>query len=549
MIFSKLYELNIIEGKDPETAELLVKIYKMAAIPQNKNIRSDDVTLYQYAEKKELFNRLIIMRYLKMAAVDCIPNYSRNVRETDVDFSIECDYGVCKYPCYSGPAPTKDEIDYTTFDILYSDETIEECIQDIVLTLQNQGSITLEKLYQEFSNKYSRQKIIIMAIDRLMTEKRQVPDRFGYGCYINSDGFQVFTQREFPAHGQIEWQDLSFYGKDIIGVSVTSFDQIVEKLQYDEQVGVIDEIASLDDPTQEEDRITFNQLLRSLSLPSKANLLERSLIQFHENKSTTVSNTVLNKFQWYTFSTMEPYEDIETSSDALINQGLLKGKKVGLIFKGAPPPGSIKPNGQPVEEIYLHTLYSTDTSLTSYTMTTKFNKAEGRIRIYKPSEGLGWRDANDYEHPVYNHIIQQKLQKQMEPYEQNEVYGTILSDDTFRIRHKGKINSLIDDGRADRRGRDCKSWGKGDLVDLAVKEGITPPNIANLVIPYTERKDMIEYLIREKHTNNNDLSATPIGTIALLVKWYRSKISREGICQLLQNHFDRTGRLMVTEPQ
>jgi hypothetical protein len=542
-----LREEYIKIGRDPAEAELEVKIYKMAAMPSVG--MSIDLELYQYAEKKELFNRLIIMRYLKMGAADCMPNYRRNVKDTDEDYSIECDYDVCKYPCYNAPEPTPDELDFTTFDLLYPDEAIESCILDIIGILQIQGSITLKELYKRFTNVY-REKFIIMSIDRLMTEKRRIPDRFGYGCYINSDGFQVFTQREFPVHGSIEWQDLSFYGKDIIGVSATPFDQIVENLQSDEQMDIVDRIGSLDDPTEGEDRVTFNHLIKSLSLPSKVALLEQTLTQFASGNHTTVGSAVMKKFEWYTFYTLEPYEDIATQSEALINQGQLKGKKAHLQYKGEPKEGEIKPNGKPVEGIYLHSLFSTDLGLTAYVVTTKFIKAEGRIRIYKPSEGVGWRDANVYETPVYASIIQTIIQKRMEPYETFPIYGTILNDDVFRIRDKTKIDVLeVNDGRGDRRGRECKLWNKPDLIDLVLNENITPQNIADIAIPETSREDMIRYLIKSRYTNDTDkVRNLSLNSIALIVKWYRSKVSREGMCQVIQQHFAMQGRLLITEP-
>jgi hypothetical protein len=542
-----LREEYIKVGRDPAEAELEVKVYKMAAMPSQGV--SIDLELYQYAEKKELYNRLIIMRYFKIAAVDCIPNYRRNVRDTDEDYSIECDYDVCHYPCYNAPQPTPEEMEYTTFDLLYPDEAIEACIGDIISILQIQGSVTLSELYKRFATEY-REKFIIMSIDRLMTEKRKIPDRFGYGCYINSDGFQVFTQREFPVHGSIEWQDLSFYGKDIIGVSATPFDQIVERLQSDEQTDIIDQIASLDDPSEGEDRVMFNHLIKMLSLPTKADLLERSITQLANNMVSEVGNAVRDKFQWYTFYTMEPYEDIATQSEALINQGQFKGKKPNYQFKGAPKEGTIKPNGKPVEGVYLHSLYSTDLGLTAYVVTSKFIKAEGRIRIYKPSEGVGWRDANIYETPVYSNILQSILQKRMEPYEAYQIYGTILNDDVFRIRDKTKIDVLKEeDGRGDRRGRECKLWYKPDLVDLILNEGITPQNILDTPITQTSRDEMITYLIKNKYTNDAEkLRNVPLNIVATIVKWYKSKVSREGMCQVIQHHFAVGGRLLITEP-
>ena len=63
------------------------------------------------------------------------------------------------------------------------------------------------------------------------------------------------------------------------------------------------------------------------------------------------------------------------------------------------------------EVVYFHNLYTATQTLTAYAITAKGRKVGGQIRILKQDENVGWRDANDYEDPVYNLYIRKKLEE------------------------------------------------------------------------------------------------------------------------------------------
>jgi len=58
------------------------------------------------------------------------------------------------------------------------------------------------------------------------------------------------------------------------------------------------------------------------------------------------------------------------------------------------PPLDLQSNN---ETVYVHRLFSQVTETTGFSATSSFMKAEGKLRIYKPSEGVGWRNLTQIE--------------------------------------------------------------------------------------------------------------------------------------------------------
>ncbi len=145
------------------------------------NVFSTDVKLYLIAEIKD-FRIRRVMKYLKVNAVDCMINYPRNVRLTDKEGEKECDFGECFYRCESGrdispveikknlmmelqdhvpkngiaggQGPTMDEYDFSTYDILYSDDIIYSLEQKIISLVTKRGILSFSDLILYFLEKY-----------------------------------------------------------------------------------------------------------------------------------------------------------------------------------------------------------------------------------------------------------------------------------------------------------------------------------------------------------------------------------------------------------
>ena len=610
-------------GIDPASASIEVKVYKHVAVDSRGN--SIDRQLYQLAEWKDLFIRRM-MRILKQCAIDCWINYQRNVRPApqggpprerkeypefgvplpddfkmppcareqsesltplvkfsrlhDIDYSPACDYEVCEYKCVS---PRPEELDFSTYDILYADEVIASVINDLTKLLRDRGSVTFAEIRDMWvtTGEY-REKFIYMAIDRMLFEKRQLLDRFGFGCYIQTDGFNVYTQREFPtseviarsgagapdlpgvihAPTRTTGAELAIYSEQIIGIDAAPFKKIAAESSVETQSAVIREMQDIKDPTQGDGLIEFNVLLDRLSLDSKVKLLEQSIATLAEGNRTPIAVAVFQRFYAYIFETPEPWEDIESSSLALASRGQGQGRKPSSAvrrqprteFKGAPGEGTLTREGKEVETIYMHTLYSTNVELTSYSVTSDFSKAGGLIRILKRSENLaalqpesyGWRDANQYEEPVYNFIIMSLIRERLKKYEQYELYGTILHDRKFRIVDKTTEKTTTDktDRRVQHKGKICTTWDKAELIQILYREGVEPP--AETPIPTMSREEMIQYLMDVRYTKEPALlEQYSLEQLQYVVRWYQSRANRSFMCNMIRQSFQEADKLLI----
>lgn len=522
-------------GMDSSNLTVNIDIYRHAAVLndyENDTYYSVDLDFYKSSEEKDIYIHRIF-RMLKQATFDCQINYQRNRRPDDIDGSPICDYQKCDYQC-TGVKPTK--MDYSTYDILYADELIKMCTKELIELLQEKGSITIEELIKKWVVRgIYREKFIYMTIDKIMLEKVQLLDRFGFICYLYINGSTIYIKREFPNGINInQISQSSIYTKQLIVSKTTTFEQLIYEGQFDDQFEILENMKKLN--VTEENSEEFLNLLNKLTVNFKVKLLEDSLLNLIEKKDTLADRIVFDQLQTSVFQTPEPEEDIINSSQFLGKN--LKYPK-GFKFKGV--------TNQNAESILIHTLYGTEQKENNYSTSKAFTNATGKIRILKRSENLGWRDATEYELPVYNNIIKEILKVRLEPFEQYPIYGLILSDNIFRIRDRTTETAIIEDNRNIKRGEVCSSIKKDRLIEILFKEKIMVPEVDNIVVRFSDnRNDMINYLKTKGYINENNFNQYSNEDLIFLCKWFMSKKKISNICTIVQQYFDRTGKLLVT---
>jgi hypothetical protein len=192
---------------------------------------------------------------------------------------------------------------------------------------------------------------------------------------------------------------------------------------------------------------------------------------------------VLADFSTMIYTFHEPITAIAQTREAAIRRKRGKGKKAdpnvrrrtNKINVGALE-GTL-PRDTNTEIVYIHTVYTQVESRTAYAVTARQNKAEGRLRLLKPSEGQ-WRDCDAYELPVYNALIQIEIANIARPYAEAGIYGLIPSDRKFRIVNKLTESSKArDDARNINKGKQCSFWGKANLVDVMWEIGVPLPTV------------------------------------------------------------------------
>lgn len=563
-----------------------VQIYLHVAVSRERKGEKEqkqpiDLTFYLHAESKNIkIHRL--MRMLKQIDVACRINYTRNVRPAtydvngtyikgDVDGLEICDYDICEYKCTTCNEPPS-EIDYTTYDAKYADEISDKASIDIIQLIRQKGTITFKELKDKWvTTGIYREKFIYMAVERLLSNKQMLLDRYGLGCYLHTDGHNIYTQREFPTPTTVSnsQQELSVYGEQLIAVKNTPFEKFVNVRQKKEQYIIIDKIKALKSIKYDEELIIYNDLLDQLVTTFKVELLETAIISYTKRHTDPYIDVTIARYKAYIYTEYEPWEDILTASKLLSSgkkvSGKLKSSSGGKTrpkfdFKGGSKPESFDGAGRQVEIVYFHTLYSADVDLTEYSVTSNYRNVDGVIRLYKASFADGFRDADPNENLVYGEFAQREIRRILKPYSHHKYYGIIHHNKKFRIRKgSGKETESGDDEedtednggedqRSKFRGRICSIWNKPDLIDIVIHENLSTPKIMEINVNGKTRVDIIRYLQNkyDKHFSDTEkLSKLTDEKLLMLYRWCASEVTKDYLCSVIRAHFVATHKIHV----
>lgn len=592
----------IAEGKDPDTAYVTIRVYRHAAtLPsswrspsfsdddeereeglrhEEEEKNSIDISMYELSEIKDREIRRIL-RIMKQVAVDCQLNYARNVRKNDINGSAACDYDICQYKCYS-PLPLS--IDYSSYDVLYSQGLIDTIKKEIIDIFRVIFSIPYSSLYEELQEYVisstqekdqteQKRKFVDLAVAELIQNKVGMIDRYGFLSYLREDRGTLFLRRDYPL-GLNELPSsvtLTEYTSNLIGLNEMTLNEYNGELQRGETGDILDLLK--DQETEEEKTAT----IEGLTLENKILLVETAVTKYvnknreKEKDVTGDIDFVIKYFRSYIFSVPEPTKALEVAQRAFENRGKGRGRKpkAGTKFKLSEkvqeevdeilqeleekeekqnkPKKEKKQNKQKKEKkeiIYFHNLQTLNVGLSSYSITAKSKKYEGDIRMLKLSEGIGWRDVNEYEETIYSSVIKNKMEQQGEEFSEFEIYGTFLEDGKFRIIDKTIENIEANkDTRKVKRGRICTTMNKKDLFMLLQKIQFNPFNIQVDL----SRNELVEYLVEQTLGTKNEMNEYSMDDLKLFYLWLTSGANKEGICEKIQEFFEEQGRIIVTK--
>ena len=529
----------ISKGENPMNATIPVKIYRHAAVSLTDGHNSVDLHMYRTTEYKD---RKIhrIMRFMKQCAVGCQVHYNRNVRPGDVDGSPTCDYDVCNYECVD-PAPM--QIDYSTYDVLYADEVVSEVLADIVNAFRQRNALTLDEIAQLLPT--YRKKYLIMALEELIIKKIALTDRFGYIVYLREDDGGFYLDRSYPVQDDPSYA-MSYYTKGVIGLEPKNLPEIVTEMEEGDHDETITELETMNPQSAE-----FTEEMNTLSVEGQAALVESVLTRYARGERNPFIQAVMDKFARFIFIIHEPVTELNKLYLEKAQPAPRRGRKenpetkrrVKKINATALDQGLITWDTA-TETVYLHTVYTQNTGRTAYNTVARINKAEGRIRLLKMSEDIGWRDLNEIEKTVYNIILQIKITERNQVFVQQGLYG-FVSADGFRIADRRSEKPGSDtDGRKVNRGKICTTWSRPDLIDISWEVGV--PEVTGYP-QYTEpnRQQLIN-IILSKRSNKTaaELQTWDIQRLSYYAKFYQaSSIHRPEMCEHIKQRMATTGRL------
>ncbi|CAH6419610.1 VV D6-like helicase [uncultured virus] len=532
----------IAEGDTVTKPRISVKIYKHAALDENGS--GIDLQMYRMAEYKDRSIKRV-MRIMKQCAIGCQIHYNRNVLPTDVDGSAACDYDVCHYPCVD-PAPA--EKDFSTYDVLYASEIVTDAIGKIINIYRQRNAFTLNEIATVLPQ--YRRKYLIMALERLITNKTPLTDRFGYTTYLREDKGSFYLDRSYPT-GIPPSYAMAYYTQGVIGIEQETLANIVVRLEAGEHQEVLAELEHMDPKDPQ-----FDLRLGAISIEGQATILEEVLMRTLRGNRSDFTDAIILKFQRMIFPIHEPLTELNRVYETVAQRKPRRGRKPNPELKRRIK--KINPitidetkivRDEDTEIVYLHTLYSQVINQTGYATTARFNKAEGRIRLLKPTEiDDGWRDLNEIELPVYNAFIQIEIARRNRPFEEHGIYGFILPDKKFRIRDRlTEAPGAADDARKIKRGKVCETWYRPDLIDVLYEVSAAAPGGFFPDFKEDQKMQLIQILLQRRiNKSYEELLTWSIDRLIYYFKWYSAtKVKREVICEIIKQRMAETGRLLT----
>nr|WIL03217.1 SWI/SNF2 family helicase [Cedratvirus borely] len=534
-------ERAVQQNRDPKLARVLVRVYRHVAIPLNEDLISIDTALYLRAETKDREIRRML-RILKQLAIDCHLNKGTNVRPTDVDGSQACDYTTCDYPCLD-PAPT--EIDYTSFNVLYSRPYVDEIAQRVTAVFLERLTISIEEIFTAFTEYEPR--YILMAISKLVENKIPFSNKYGKISYLReSDGY-LYLENELPVRpGSFP---LSFYSENLIAVQTVPLETLTTRNKSEETEINVSRLLQIPVNSRE-----WEDIFSTLSTEGLVLLLEtiisygRGLITLPYTISEDTQDRIEKEFFGLWYSLHEPKRQLDSYKSQIERargpgRPLKKGnlpKLTGIDF------GSSHMQ-RDTEIVYIHTVYDINRGATSAHGTGKRGKkVKGRIRILKPSEGE-WRDTTDIENKIYTELFNRYVGELHSPYEVNKIYGILQRiNNKFRIRDRTTENTRLSksDLRYIKDGRTCTSWNKPMLVGVMWQLEIPPPPKLRITISFDEIMTALQK--RNVFNVTNPQRDFDEEKAIYFYKWiYLADKTIEDMCQLIYKVLEESDRLLV----
>ena len=424
--------------------ERVIKIFRHIAVEQPENneegyamgdgfpneasftdYETTDVYIYRIAEEKEYKNSQIY-RILKEEAFDCAAFYRRNVLDTDVADTRDCDYQECNYECDGFPPVSKkgkvwdysipaNKLDYSSYNLFYSSDRLKEIIDGLIALFGNYFSLLIDAAQQLLEIPDKERRLLLQAIDIIINARTLIRNRYGFGSYLKESGNMLFLDSSVsPSASYPE----STYIENPLVSEITSMDALVEILELEQDKENVLKFCKT--PTEE--------LLEHIAYKTKIVMLEAAYINSHTTKENAkqrkASGMILSSF-----------------GDYIYEMG----------------------DGTPV-----HILYNEEFKGPAYAVAAKDIKATGLMRKYDATLGL-WTYIDSNQEEEYIAEIRAKLSGQREiGFEDNPygVYGWVSKKDgSFRINIKpepGKKGKV--------RGRRCQNFQVPDLVDIFVNK-------------------------------------------------------------------------------
>lgn len=494
---------------------------------------SVELQMYQLSEQKDR-NNALVMRMLKRCALDCQINKSRNARRpSDIDGTSICNYTSCDYKCVN-PEPAYE--DFSTYDVYYKQELVNKIKERLVELFRIKNNYSVSEIFN-FISDYPP-KFVIQSLAEMIKSKTTFLNRYGYTSFLNEDGDKFFLVNELnsyttdieyrPQASSTEYKGLSSpmeYNENLYAVGKNTLDETVRKIRYPIDKQEAEKLLESADILKKLKTMDTNVLI---------NIVENILVRkINKEELGSGEKKILKKYDNLIFNLNEPISLIyETKQQRSEPSKPKRGRKKDLtksvkIKKIKDIDFSDVEYGDPV---MVHILDILRLDKSGYTATTKFEKGDANIRVFRPEENK-WRDSTEIEKIAYNAFIQYSFKKKFdEMFGDKDVYGTILQDDTFRIVDKTK-------GSVKLKGQECTFPTFQKITDLLYRLKLQPSDFEiEYIKELPTNVDLAKKFIqKEKEYKTDEMSKRQIMEAS---KWVATGLKKDELCKYIQGFFD-----------
>lgn len=488
-----------------------------------------DEILYVRAEQKDIQVKRV-ERMLKILAADCRIN-NRFIGKSEADYSPLCDYQLCNYSCNEQQTI---DTQYDSFDVLYSNELLDEIIIEIKNIFVNNFVISIYQLINFLVPKYTF-KQVLLAVEKLYDQKNQIINRFGFESYLQMRGTYLIIYNKYP---EIEKSEDSV-------IPMTNYSQINMFIRknntIDDFVNIINENEVNAFIKKYKDSEQIN--LEELSIEKQSLLLEHFVIadinSRSDRKKSKLETYVLKHFRNYISEYTYPSNAI---SELKKYFEFRKRKKVSVHSKFL---DAIDYSGS--DTVILNNLLSNSTDRASYRVTVKTISSGLRIlNVSKLKKGLtrSFRDANVFETTAFNYILSRKGEEENDKIKNAKLYGTIShADKNFRLFLDEGTVTKEEDSRTKLRGRKCMTFGVAKLIELLLQFDVSDEDVSNFKVSLS-KAELISFLAN-KDVPHDLLKDSSITYLKTFYNWITRK-SKDEICDMLMQKLKEEGLLVKT---
>ena len=249
--------VSILKGLD-------VDIHLRVSIPNQPDIESIDVMVYNTAETKDLMIKQI-EHVIKEEAIDAMFNFERNKREVDLNLSRDCDYTICKYKPFPNEDITSSELDCSTF-LAYYNGNYFECERKIIDWFEHKSSMTFSDMKKDgYKDKMT---VLLWTLNHIINTNTVVRKKYTkIPCYLREENDTYFLVYDFAVNKSKKID--SYYVTDTHFVLATN-KQVLPKKNLCDIINLICEAETVK---------SLNFHMRTLTTQEKEEVLESNLLE------------------------------------------------------------------------------------------------------------------------------------------------------------------------------------------------------------------------------------------------------------------------------